>query len=100
MCEEYTDNATVEEAKDEDFGIKNPINSVVDGELNRIWGYISKKDKELKQMKELCSKMEHISEDIEEYKAKNTSEVKESGDNLESEENQKTSSEDKYFLKS
>lgn len=95
MDEEYTDNATVEEAKDEDFGIKNPINSVVDGELNRIWGYISKKDKELKQMKELCSKMERISEDIEEYKAKNTSEVKESEDNIESEKNQETSSEDK-----
>lgn len=95
MEEEYTDNTKVEEAKDEDLGIKNHINSVVDGELNRIWGYISRKDKELKQMKELCSKMERISEDIEEYKAKNTSEVKESEDNNESEENQETLSEDK-----
>lgn len=95
MDEEYTDNAAVEETENEDFGIKNPINSVIDGELNRIWGYIQKKDEELKQMKELCSKMEHISKDIEDYKSKNSSEVKESGDNIEAEENQKTSSEDK-----
>lgn len=52
------------------FKVKQSTNSVIDSELNRIWGYLKLKEEKEKEQKNLDIEIDKIKKDIEVFKIK------------------------------
>jgi len=64
---------------DDLFKVQHSTNAIIDGELNRIWGYLKLKQENENKIKELYDTLDRINEDIQKYKENaNKEEVKES----------------------
>lgn len=69
--EKPIESQTNEEEKldfDGEFAIRQSFNTVIDSELNRIWGYLKLKDERDRKASEFLTKIDSIIKDIEELK--------------------------------